>query len=664
MIPTRLRPTFQVPATRGRMGTTDYYTATLPFGAVVKLFTFDPDKMMELSVEERTQRELKRKRVPEIASYILDHEDYIFSAVTVSVDSAVEFTPAVEGADVGTLVLPLEAKYVINDGQHRVAGIEEALKQDPELADDTISVVVLPDGGLERSQQIFSDLNRTVHRTSKSLDILFDHRLPINGITMDCLQQVPLFVNRVDKERVSLSVRSPKFATLSGLQQANVQLLGSLSEKLPQADVDDMRALAVDFWTRLTELVVPWKAILEGDTKPPEARQLYVSSYALSLWALGSAGAAARAVHNGSTGSWTEALDGLGDIDWKKTNPDWQGICMIGNEVVTRVPTRRATANYIKWKLGLEAERPARVITDDPTRRTLRRDHSADRERSRFAGPQRTTRSHDTPKGLAALAQQLEPDSRIAHDDTDTPNANEQATGEQAETAAQTDTPESLPPRRSRAHGDLWRRRAERFPPHNPQHSAQYAAEKRQVVCRWVEWALSKGIDPGTRDRSASEEFLSQGGTRGHYSDNTLTSYRRHLDEWFRTDHVLLDTGWEFFNTKTKAEQDAERRSAVEARIASAIPAVVPHNDSIDWPSLIGADIIWTQDGLPTLARTPDYVASLGIDTVDLVIAGVQIGQFSVYRDEIVAVPGRWDYDPDGRREIRKWLKADKQAAT
>ena len=299
---TRFRPTFQVPATRGRMGSTNYYTATLPFGAVTKLFTFDPDKMMELTVEERTQRELKRKRVPEIASYILDHEDYIFSAITVSVDSAVDFTPAEEGADVGTLVLPLEAKYVINDGQHRVAGIEEALKQAPELAEDTISVVVLPDGGLERSQQIFSDLNRTVHKTSKSLDILFDHRLPINEITMNCLQEVPLFKDRIDKERVSLSVRSTKFATLSGLQQANVQLLGNPSEKLPQAELEDLKALAADYWTRLTNLVAPWQAI----------------------------------------------LDGLRDINWKKTNPDWQGLCMAGNEVVTRAPTRRATANYIK----------------------------------------------------------------------------------------------------------------------------------------------------------------------------------------------------------------------------------------------------------------------------------------------------------------------------
>ena len=359
------------------MGRTKYFTATLPFGAVVKLFVFDPEQMLELTPENRSQRALNTRRVPEIAKYVLDHEDYIFSAITVSVDSdEVDFEPVEPDTDVGELVLPLEAKYVINDGQHRVAGISEALRQDSSLADDTISVVVLPDGGLERSQQIFSDLNRTVHKTSKSLDILFDHRLPINRITMACVEGVPLFKDRIDKERVSLSVRSAKFATLSGLQQANVQLLGNLREDLSEAKVEELRSLAIDFWTGLTDLIVPWRGILEGDTKPQQARQVFVSSYALSLWALGFAGGAARAAHENSDSSWTEILDRLAGIDWRKSNPDWQGICMAETEVVTRAPTRRATAKYIMWKLGLETERPASVIAEDRFVRASERDRT------------------------------------------------------------------------------------------------------------------------------------------------------------------------------------------------------------------------------------------------------------------------------------------------
>ena len=57
----------------------------------------------------------------------------------------------------GVLKLPMDANWIVNDGQRRVAGISEAVRREPSLRHDTISVVILPDEGLERNQQIFSD---------------------------------------------------------------------------------------------------------------------------------------------------------------------------------------------------------------------------------------------------------------------------------------------------------------------------------------------------------------------------------------------------------------------------------------------------------------------------------------------------------------------------
>src|SRR4051812_41345965 len=225
-----------VPATRGRMGNNEYYTANFPMGMVVKLFAYDPDKMSGLAPEERHQRALKKARIPEIAEYVLSNDDYLFSSITVSVDADnLTFQPSNIDGNVGLLTLPMEAEWIVNDGQHRVAGIAEAMTQDSRLKTDSISVVILRDGGLQRSQQIFSDLNRTVQKTSKSLDILFDHRSPINRVTNACIQRVPLFKGRTDKERVSLSARSSDFTTLSALQAANAQLLGELDGKITSA---------------------------------------------------------------------------------------------------------------------------------------------------------------------------------------------------------------------------------------------------------------------------------------------------------------------------------------------------------------------------------------------------------------------------------------------
>ena len=59
---------------------------------------------------------------------------------------------------------------------------------------------------------------------------------------------------------------------------------------------------------------------------------------------------------------WEEPLAHLSEIDWRKTNPEWQGICMLGSDVVTRRQTKDATAQYIKWQLGLTSSKPQTVL--------------------------------------------------------------------------------------------------------------------------------------------------------------------------------------------------------------------------------------------------------------------------------------------------------------
>lgn len=351
-----------VPATRGKMGNSEYYTANFPMGMVVKLFAYDPDKMPSLPPEQRTQRALKKNRVPEIAEYMLDHEDYLFSSITVSVDAErLVFEESEVDPNVGLLRLPMEAEWIVNDGQHRVAGIDEAISHDPTFRYDNLSVVILPDGGLQRSQQVFSDLNRTVQKTSKSLDILFDSRSPLNRITTACVERVALFTGRIDKERVSLSIRSKDFATLSGLQAANLQLLGDISEKISDEEFADLESLAFEYWDFATTVIEPWADVATGSTSPADARAEYLSSYALAMWAIGSVGRSAIEDASANGGDWQALLAPLKNVDWRKSNSEWQGICMIGKDVVTRVPTRKATADMLRWKAGLGPE-PTSVL--------------------------------------------------------------------------------------------------------------------------------------------------------------------------------------------------------------------------------------------------------------------------------------------------------------
>ena len=123
------------------------------------------------------QRVLNKKRIPTIARYIVDNEDgYLFSAITASYKCQVEFQP-INGGEMGMLEMEFEdANFVINDGQHRCAVIAHAVKENPALGEESLSVLLFPYENRAGVQQMFSDLNRFVKKTSKSLDILYDKR--------------------------------------------------------------------------------------------------------------------------------------------------------------------------------------------------------------------------------------------------------------------------------------------------------------------------------------------------------------------------------------------------------------------------------------------------------------------------------------------------------
>ena len=171
--------TTNFPAIRARQAGEDFYVVMCPMRLLPSLFAFDDE---EVPPEVRAQRVLNKARLPEIARYLIDNpNEYIISAITASVDASVQFQPMSEMAGheaVGTLSIPMGATLLINDGQHRRAAIEMAIREEPRLKDDAVPVLLFIDRGLARSQQMFADLNQHSIRPSDSLSTLYDQRDP------------------------------------------------------------------------------------------------------------------------------------------------------------------------------------------------------------------------------------------------------------------------------------------------------------------------------------------------------------------------------------------------------------------------------------------------------------------------------------------------------
>src|SRR5881628_3645917 len=95
------------PAMRGVIGQKTYYSCLMKLNAIPKMFTFRD--WAEFLAEDREQRVLNKKRVPDIAKYILDNEDgYLFASITASYKCAVKFTPVNGDSAIGVLEMEFE----------------------------------------------------------------------------------------------------------------------------------------------------------------------------------------------------------------------------------------------------------------------------------------------------------------------------------------------------------------------------------------------------------------------------------------------------------------------------------------------------------------------------------------------------------------------------
>ena len=333
---------FVFPAVKGTQAQREYYISMVPLEVIAKIFQFADE---ELPPEVRSQRVLNKARIPEIRDYILSNPDsYVFYALTVSVDGDMEFQPiSEETPQLGTIKISMTSRFLINDGQHRRAAIAEAIKMNPALKNEHISVVFYRDEGLLRSQQMFSDLNRYAIKPTKSINILFNSREESSIIAKRIIEEVYIFKGLVEKERTAISNRSKALFTLSAISTATNELLKGIDLPL-QEKVD----LAKDYWGTAGTYIEEWNKVKTGEMKSSDIRKNFICSLSITLVALGYAG---NALIQQNPKTWKEHLKKLSDIDWRKTNPAWEDLVFVNGRVAANRSTQKAMSDYIKHRL-------------------------------------------------------------------------------------------------------------------------------------------------------------------------------------------------------------------------------------------------------------------------------------------------------------------------
>lgn len=335
--------TYTFPATKGSQAGKDFFTATVQFKYLVRLFRFDDEFV---PAELRAQRNLNETRAKGIADYILANPDtYVLPAITASCDSSMMFQALNEEHDVGLLQIPIDATLLINDGQHRRKGIELALQDNPALANQSVSVTLFFDQGLHASQQMFADINGNANKPSGSLSALYDLRNPFSRWILNILDQRPAIKARVDMEAANPAKKSSNlwslvaFRTfinlLTGVNERNIKSLASLDRKTDEvlSFLDSLDAIPL------------WKAMITGEMSAEYVRDQYIISHAVFLHALGVLG---------SYVADPKALAGLAQVDPVKSSTQWQNRCVIHGKMRKNTDGVQSTAARLIKLCGIE----------------------------------------------------------------------------------------------------------------------------------------------------------------------------------------------------------------------------------------------------------------------------------------------------------------------
>ena len=187
---------YTFPALRGRMGSTDYYQATVKARelAAVAMMAAELPQWTTWSIFERFQRELAQKRVEkEIVPYLVRTKDRFFNSLIVLVfepenfdfEPLTKIVPDLPRAyktaldEMGFLTIE-GGSLVVLDGQHRLGALRAVATAGPELtgeyvdavADDELSVLFIPHESFEKTRRIFNKVNRYAKPTSPTDNII------------------------------------------------------------------------------------------------------------------------------------------------------------------------------------------------------------------------------------------------------------------------------------------------------------------------------------------------------------------------------------------------------------------------------------------------------------------------------------------------------------
>lgn len=225
-----------LPCLKGKLGDRHFFSCVMTLKDVAERVTFaevlhDSEKLSDL-----IQRTLDVGRGKKIQEYLMDKDERFFNSMVVAVyggdpewygigkissrgekKNEISKIPESVMDSIGILSFSGKEKLYALDGQHRLAGIQRAVKKQPKLGVEEVSILFVAHKqtkvGKMRSRRLFTVLNKTAKAVSKAEIVALDEDDTMAIITRRLIEENKLFNN--DKISFNKTANMPPGNTTS-----------------------------------------------------------------------------------------------------------------------------------------------------------------------------------------------------------------------------------------------------------------------------------------------------------------------------------------------------------------------------------------------------------------------------------------------------------------
>lgn len=387
-----------IAALKGRLGSTDYFVASMKAGELVKkAFTSPRASWDNMPLEEREQHNINHNRVREqLAPYIANDEDRFFGAIILVVkglhpDNFQSLDKLVAGKlpgqyrteTLGFLTLSGNEQLIPLDGRHRLKAIQFAITgtdhesrkipgiaPKPELANEDITVILVPFHA--RVSKLLNNIHRYARPPSAGQKLIMEHDDYIAVSARMVANQV-IGADLVKYNSNALNATEGHFTTLLAVSRCNESILTESFGRIDRTrPIEDEEKLVLyeheitDTWRFLLGHIALFRELLEdrgkaGNQKRRELRRDYLLGNPVPQHCLFQVYLRLMKYDRLSR---EEAASRLNRMDWRKDAPVWDRLLITGKKILHK--NGRVAADIIYYLVGgqLDGQQLEKLLAD------------------------------------------------------------------------------------------------------------------------------------------------------------------------------------------------------------------------------------------------------------------------------------------------------------